>query len=146
MKPLKGSLLAASLLGLAAAVPTSASAALVLTVDDGVNAKQVVIDETTIGGTSDSGLIANVNDDSLGQGAEPPLPLALLDEVALVQSRLSPTARDMMAFASLMGERIDYPVLVRAMAADEDRRTPRPSFVGGLPWLRVRTSCRRGAG
>jgi DNA-binding SARP family transcriptional activator len=65
-------------------------------------------------------VLAIANDDSLGQGAEPPLPLALLDEVALVQSRLSPTARDMMAFASLMGERIDYPVLVRAMAADED--------------------------
>ena len=65
-------------------------------------------------------VLAIANDDSLGQGTEPPLPLALIDEVALLQSRLSSTARDMMASASLMGERIDYPVLVRAMAVDED--------------------------
>ncbi len=65
-------------------------------------------------------VLAIANDDGLGQGAEPPLPQALLDEVALVQSRLSPTARDMMAFASVMSDPIDYPVLVRAMAADQD--------------------------
>ncbi len=65
-------------------------------------------------------VLAIANDDSLGPGADPPLPRSLMDEVALVQSRLSPSARDMMVFAAMMGERIDYPVLVRAMGADED--------------------------
>ena len=65
--------------------------------------------------------LALANDDSPGQGGETPLPRALLDEVALIQSRLSPSAREMMAFAALMGERIDYPVLVRAMGIDEDQ-------------------------
>jgi len=65
-------------------------------------------------------VVASADDDALGQGGEAPLPRALLDEVALLQSRISPTAREMMAFAALMGERIDYPVLVRAMAIDDD--------------------------
>lgn len=64
-------------------------------------------------------VLALANDDAAGQGGEAPLPRALLDEVALVQSRLSPSAREMMAFAAMMGERIDYPVLVRAMGIDE---------------------------
>jgi DNA-binding SARP family transcriptional activator len=65
-------------------------------------------------------VLAIANDDSLGQGIEAPLPRALLDEVALVQSRLGPSAREMMAFAAMMGDRIDYPVLIRAMGVDED--------------------------
>lgn len=65
-------------------------------------------------------VVASAEDDGLGQGGEAPLPRALLDEVALLQSRISPTAREMMGFAALMGGRIDYPVLVRAMAIDDD--------------------------
>jgi DNA-binding SARP family transcriptional activator len=66
-------------------------------------------------------VVASANDDGLGQGGETQLPRALLDEVALVQSRLSPAAREMMTFAACMGERIDYPVLVRAMDIEEDQ-------------------------
>jgi len=65
-------------------------------------------------------IVASADDDGLGRGTEPQLPRALLDEVALVQSGLSPSGREMMGFAACMGDRIDYPVLVRAMDLDEE--------------------------
>ena len=64
-------------------------------------------------------VLAIANDDSLGQGSEAPLPRTLLDEVALIQSRLSGPAREMMALAAVMGERVDFPVLVGALGVDE---------------------------
>lgn len=65
-------------------------------------------------------VVASANDDALGQGGESQLPRALLDEVALVQSRLSSAAREMMAYAACMDDRTDYRVLVRALDIDED--------------------------
>ncbi len=64
-------------------------------------------------------VLAGADSDGSGQPGEISLPRALLDEVALIQNRLGPRARELLALAGAMGNRADYPVIVRASGMTE---------------------------
>lgn len=59
--------------------------------------------------------------DDCGQSDDPPLPPAVLDELALRKIRLGEAAQRLMSVAAIIGRRANYEVVIRAAAVGEDQ-------------------------